>query len=162
MRVTTSVLIGGLFGIALLTGSPEPARTDCKLPPLNGVEQRQSNPVKVDGYTFTTGYYSYRVESYRIDSLHCTDSINIGPRHWWVIVGLGGDEPIGPRASSGAGRVEQRTAPAAPLPALPLLSPSAPTLPTLPGLAPVEQWKPLPALPQPSTSSLPPLPPLTP
>jgi hypothetical protein len=151
-----------------------PARADCDWPPLNAVEQRESYPVRVSDYVFTTGYYSYWVAAYRISALHCAESINWGPRQWSAIIGLGGDEPIGPRsaasdssaaapapsghtASGRAARPEYAARPQSPLPPLPAL-PSLPVVPRgLPPLAalpperlpPLEPLRPLPPLPQP-------------
>ena len=136
---------------AALSGSTPAARAADKWPPLNAIEERQTNPVQVGNTTFTTGYYSYHVPEYSVPSLHYSKSINWGPREWWVIVGLGGDEPIGPRAGSSQPDVPQSTPitnslpPVAPLPqsfsALPDVSalpavPNLANLPSLPSLSP--------------------------
>lgn len=68
-------------------------------PPLDAIEERQSYPVRVGHQTFTTGFYFWYVGSYRVQNLHCVETINEGPREWSATVGLGGDEPIGPRVS---------------------------------------------------------------
>lgn len=129
------------------------ARADC-WPPLNAVEERQSNPLRIGKETFTTGYYSWTIEGYRVDDLHCEETINEGPRQWSVIVGQGGDEPIGPRVTTDGKasqstsvpantRARQSTAPTTPLPSLPSLPPT-PALPTtLPNLPPPAGLAPL-------------------
>ena len=141
---------------------PVVVRADC-WPPLNAIEQRQSNPVRVREQTFTTGYYSWHVETYRIDNLHCEETINEGPRQWSAIVGLGGDEPIGPRVTTGnngpqstlkRSSLPRAAASSTPLPALPSTAP-LPTMP-LPALSQPARLPEPPVLPQPAA-----LPPLT-
>lgn len=146
-----------------------PARADC-WPPLNAREERQSNPVRVGKETFTTGYYSWSVESYRVDDLHCEESINEGPREWSAIVGLGGDEPIGPRitvdgkptqSTLNRPNMPRNTAPATPLPALPALPPTQQLSPSLPTLPPPADLAALPPLSRTALPTLPALPELS-
>ncbi|MBV9467718.1 MAG: hypothetical protein JO316_13310 [Abitibacteriaceae bacterium] len=162
----------------LFNGSAHAAQNDCKWPPLNAQVQRQSNPVQVGGETFTTGFYSYVVSAYHIAALHCAKSINWGHREWAVAIGLGGNEPIGPRVLSNGGN---NTAPVpanlpalkndsstfTPLPQLPPLTASPaitanalPALAPLPALATNGNNAPLPPLA--TTAPLPALPPLSP
>jgi hypothetical protein len=147
--------------------SPAPSSADCDWPPLEAVEQRESHPVQVGDYVFTTGFYSYWVASYRINALRCQDSINTGPRQWSAIIGLGGEEPIGPRTSpspntssapSGPTTLSEYTArPQSLLPPLPAL----PSLPVVPReLPPLPSVTPLPSPPSLKALPLPPLPPL--
>jgi len=123
---------------ALPVTSPA-ARADSPWPPLNAIEERSSNPVRVGDATFTTGYYSWYVPEYSVPSLHYSQTVNSGPREWWAVVGLGGNEPIGPRSGSNEVKVSQST-PAAfgtlpPVTPLPQLSNALPTIANLPAMA---------------------------
>ncbi|MDF2441015.1 MAG: hypothetical protein JWN98_1999 [Abditibacteriota bacterium] len=173
-----------VVALAALVALPSAVRADC-WPPLNAVEERQSNPVKIGEETFTTGYYSWSLEGYHVDSLHCEKTINEGPRQWSAIVGLGGNEPIGPRvmvdgkpvesssqstSSTSAARARQKTAPVPTWPSLPTLppTPSLPTIstllppPTLPNVAPVSDLAPLAPLNTAMLPTIPDLPQLSP
>ncbi len=117
------------------------ARADC-WPPLNAIEKRQENPVQVGSHTFTTGFYSYWVERYYVDRLHCEESINRGPWQWDAEIGLGGESGVGPRVTSSSPSSHSNTSqvdnvPVAlpnlkPLAQLPSQLPSMPSLPPLP------------------------------
>ena len=151
MRPRIFIALGAALG-ALVVFS-QIANAECGLPPLNGVTQKQENPVYVDGHRFGSAWYSYHVESYRIDSLHCSKSINSGPRGWDVMVGSG-QVIVNSEPQSGTGterKANQRAfGPATALPALPPLPQNVAPLPnmaTLPSVAPLPDVKPIPAAP---------------
>lgn len=149
-------LVSGLIVSMLGRGTSQAASTDCKWPPLNAVERRQTNPVRVGDEIFTTGFYSYWVNAYHIDNLHCVKSINWGPREWAVAIGLGGNEPIGPhRISSGApaNNIEPGNRHATGRAAINATSGA---------LTPMPSLAPLPSLPQATTAKLSDLAPLPP
>ena len=162
MRPRIFIALGALIVVA---GT---ASAECGLPPLGGITQTQENPVHVDGHRFGSAWYSYHVESYRVDSLHCSKSINSGPRGWDVIVESGrvivNSEPQSDNAQ-GRKANQRASGSVAALPALPALTQSAPALPnvapmpnvsSLPNIAPMPDVKPIPAAP----GRLPVLPPL--
>jgi hypothetical protein len=139
MRPRIFIALGALVVLSTL------AHADCGLPPLNGITQKQENPVDVGGYRFGSAWYSYYVESYRIDSLHCSKTINSGPRGWDVIVESGrvivNSEPQAGEHQTRKANERPFTNPA--LPALPPLPQNARPLPQPQGLAPLPDVKPL-------------------
>jgi len=141
------------------SGSSRIAHADCDLPPLNGVSQKQENLVWVGGYRFGTAAYSYFVASYRIDALHCSKSVESGPRGWDVIVESG--QVIvnrEPQSSDHAGANTGKPGPAPKagsalrnLAPLPQAARSLPALPNITSnmtpLTPLANVAPLPAVP---------------
>jgi hypothetical protein len=130
------------------------ARAAEKWPPLNAIEERYSEPVQVGNAIFTTGYYSWYVPSYSVPSLHYSETVNTGPREWWMMVGLGGNEPIGPRTGGGRPSAPGTVRVAAggtlpdlaPLPALPTAVTALPGVPSLPGIPGLNTLPPLQSL----------------
>jgi hypothetical protein len=140
MARITSLAIAALVTVGACAVSVS-ARADCKWPQLNAQESSESYPVRVGNAIFTTGYWSWYVPQYRIDSLHCSKTIDMGPRHWWVMVGLGGPEPIGPRFGTDATTGQDRQP--APASAVNQAGAALSPLPQVNSLAPLTTLAPL-------------------
>jgi hypothetical protein len=124
-----------VFSLIIILGFGTCAQSETQSgcwPPLNGTSQIIESPVRVGEHTFGSGSYSFFVGRYSVPSLHCEETIDTGPREWYLMVESGRVEVKGEPQGTKHGPLPLPSPPLPPLGDLPPLQLS--TLPPLPQL----------------------------